>query len=259
MRELTTNEKTGSAGVIVAVLGILLGIPETRDALRSSWLCFFPPPKAIVVASMNFPEQYALGEVIAQMLQDRHVRVQRNVGQSGDDIRKGIEQDTVQCYVDYTGALFTRGLGQEPKSDEAAVYAYVKEEYAKKNVAISKQFEFESPWVILIRADTALRFNVHKMSDLARVARRWRAAFVPDFVTDDIAGADKFKEDYGLNFLHEETLFLSSIYNALSERRVDVISGNATDPELLEAGFVTLEDDLHSFPPYFPVILARRD
>jgi len=208
---------------------------------------------------MDFPEQYSISEMIAQMLEDKGEMVDRHFKLSGDLLRTAIEEGRIDCYVEYTGALYTLPLRQRPISDPDAVYNYVKREYAKKHIALSKPFKFDNPWAILIRADDALRLKIYKISDLAKVAPEWKAAVVPDFVSDHVAGAATFKRDYGLKFALESTLALATIYQALSKGEVDIISGNATDPELLDHEFVQLEDDRHHFPPYYPVILARQE
>ena len=65
---------------------------------------------------------------------------------------------------------------------------------------------------------------------------------------------------YGLNFTERpKTMDLMISYNALAQKKVDVISGNSTDGLIEKLNLVVLEDDRHYFPPYEAAPVIRMD
>src|SRR5262249_5662464 len=62
--------------------------------------------RPVVVSSKEFPESYILGEIMAQLLEDRGFAVQRKFGLSGtlvafESMRKG----DIDIYAEYSGTL----------------------------------------------------------------------------------------------------------------------------------------------------------
>src|SRR5262245_27621939 len=87
--------KPQPALAIVAILiGLLLaGHARARD-------------RPVVVGSKEFPESYILGEIMAQLLEDRGLGVQRKFGLSGTLIAfEAMRTGDIDVYVEYSGTL----------------------------------------------------------------------------------------------------------------------------------------------------------
>jgi glycine betaine/choline ABC-type transport system substrate-binding protein len=52
---------------------------------------------------------------------------------------------------------------------------------------------------------------------------------------------------------------LSLTYRALASGELDLIAGNSTDGLISALDLFQLEDDIHYFPPYQAVFIARKD
>jgi glycine betaine/choline ABC-type transport system substrate-binding protein len=243
---------------IATCIAAVLTVPGSTDVCQSMWNRIFPAPKAVVIAGMDFPEQYTMGEIIAQMLEARGVKVERNFKQSGELLRSAMEKGTIDCYLEYTGTSYTLQFHQKPIPDQQKIYTYLRDEYSRRNIEISKPFSFQDEWAILIRNRDALKFNLQTISDIVPHAPNWKAGFVPDFRSDPNA-AGGLKRTYGLNFKLEREIGLPDIYDELAKGRVDIISGNSTDGDLRKYDFRQLKDDRQHFPPYYPIIVARRE
>lgn len=213
----------------------------------------------VVIGSMEFAEQHLVAELIAQMLEEKHVAVKRVFDQDGVLLRRSIETGDVDCFMEYTGAPFTLVFNQTVIPDSGQVYDVVRQKYADRGISVSPPFPFQNEWAILIRSSDSLNLNLKRISDIALLRSKWRAGFVPDFLNDAKAGASGMKVRYGLHFAQEQVINLDHIYEALKNNDVDIISGNSTDGERQSYNFVKLDDDLNYFPPYQPIILARQD
>lgn len=245
---------------LLALTGATCGLlPATTKEQAVKWVrSRLHPSRTVVVGSMDFPEQITVGEIIAQILEAHGIKVERNFRQSSELLRQAIEKGNIDCYLEYTGVPYTLVFHQRPTSDPGVVYNYVREHYAEKNIEVSKPFHFQTEWAILIRSSDAQEKHVYKISEAVRYAPTWRLGYIPDFETDPDA-LDGLKRTYNLNFKSERMIALPYIYDELEDNRVDIISGSSTDGELLKDAFQKLEDDLHHFPPYEPIVLARRE
>ena len=89
---------------------------------------------SVVVGSKNFTEQVILGEMLALMLEERGLAVDRRLNLGGSFIcHQALESGQMDVYVEYTGTAWTAILPKEPiMSDSAEVYRKVKEEYRKR-------------------------------------------------------------------------------------------------------------------------------
>lgn len=247
------------AGVVAIVLALLLGI---YGSWRSSRVESQQPgggPR-VVVASKDFTESALLAEIIAQMLEARGVRVERQLELGGNLPHDALVAGRIDLYPEYTGTAYTAILNHPPITDPRAVYEQVKREYADKfNVELSPPLGFENTFAILVRGAEARKLNLKTISDAVPHAVRWRAGFGQDFMSR-ADGYPGFSKAYGLKFADQpREMDLSLTYIALSSGRVDLIAGNSTEGRIAALDLVQLEDDRRYFPPYEAVYLMRRD
>lgn len=215
----------------------------------------------LVVGSKNFTESDLLGEIVAQHIERRTgLVVDRRFHLGGTFVcHQAITSGKIDLYVEYTGTAYTAVLKHPPLHDPDTVYRTVGAEYGRRfGLAWGKPFGFDNTFAILVRRADAVRERLTRISDLARVAPRWRAGFGYEFFErpDGLAGLAK---TYGLRFAAPPTAMdLGLTYRALADRTVDVIAGNSTDGQIAALDLVALEDDRAYFPPYVaaPVIRA---
>jgi osmoprotectant transport system substrate-binding protein len=219
------------------------------------------PRQRIVVGAKNFTESDLLAEIVAQQIERRvGVSVERRLHLGGTFVcHQAIVAGQIDIYVEYSGTAFTAVLKQPPIGDRDSVFRYVAAEYPKRfQVAWSAPFGFNNTFAILVRRADAERYGLAKISDLARVAPRWKAGFGYEFLerADGFAGLSRV---YGLKLAAPpRAMDLGLTYRALADGNVDVIAGNSTDGQIEKLGLVALEDDRRYFPPYeaAPVVRA---
>src|SRR5204863_387207 len=93
-------------------------------------------------------------------------------------------------------------------------------------------FGFNNTFAITVRHRDATRYSLRRISDLTRVAPRWKAGFGYEF----LERADGFRglaSVYGLRFASPPTAMdLGLTYRALAEGKVDVIARSPTPVDL---------------------------
>jgi glycine betaine/choline ABC-type transport system substrate-binding protein len=216
----------------------------------------------IVVGSKNFTESDLLAEIVAQQIERRTgIPVERRLHLGGTFVcHQAITKGAIDTYVEYTGTAFTAILKQTPISDSDSVLRFVNAEYGRQfHLRWTAPFGFNNTFAILIRHADATRYHLKTISDLARVAPRWKAGFGYEFLerADGFSGLARV---YGLRFSQPPTAMdLGLTIRALADGKVDVIAGNSTDGQIAALDLVQLTDDRHYFPPYQAAPVIRSD
>jgi osmoprotectant transport system substrate-binding protein len=215
----------------------------------------------IVVGAKNFTESDLLAEIVAQQIGRRTgLPVERRLHLGGTFVcHQAITAGQIDLYVEYSGTAFTGILKRPPVTDPDSVFRFLVAEYPRRfHLRWTAPFGFNNTFAILVRRADAERYGLTAISDLARVAPRWRAGFGYEFLerADGFTGLARV---YGLQFPASPTAMdLGLTYRALAEGKVDVIAGNSTDGQIEALHLVALADDRHYFPPYqaAPVVRA---
>ena len=214
---------------------------------------------AVVVGSKNFSEQVILGEIVAQLLEDRGVSVDRRLNLGGSFIcHAALESGQMDVYVEYTGTALTAILKQPVLHDPEEVYRTVVEAYRERyGLAWGAPLGFNNTYAMAMRSDHASRLRIRRISDLAAHVDSIRTGFGHEFL-ERRDGYVQLTEAYGLDFaIRPRGMELGLIYEALAQDMVDLIAGNSTDGLIEKLGLTVLEDDRGFFPPYYAAPVYR--
>jgi osmoprotectant transport system permease protein len=214
----------------------------------------------IRVGSKDFTESVILAEILAQMLEQKGITVEREFELGGNLAHDALLSNQIDVYPEYTGTAYTAILKHQPSTNPNEVYERTKREYAEKfNLALSPSLGFSNDFAILVRGDAARKSNLKTISDAVPLSKNWQAGFGQDFMSraDGYAG---FARAYNFNFARQpREMDLSLTYRALNAGEVDLIAGNSTDGLIAALDLFQLEDDRRYFPPYQAVFIARQD
>jgi glycine betaine/choline ABC-type transport system substrate-binding protein len=211
------------------------------------------------IGSKGFTEQVLLGEIAAQALEARGVKVERRFQLGGSFVcHRAMLGGDLDLYPEYTGTAFTAILGEAPISDPLEVASRVTKVYAERfDIVWSPGLGFENTFAIVVRGEDAKARGLKTISDLARIAGELRPGFGPEFLErkdgyPGLAGA------YGLAFRERPVeMDIGLLYPALLSHRVDVVAGNSTDGLIAAMDLAVLEDDRRYFPPYEAAFVVR--
>ncbi|HMI57684.1 MAG TPA: glycine betaine ABC transporter substrate-binding protein [Gemmatimonadaceae bacterium] len=235
---------------IVIALGVATGASRAQTTpVRDS------SAAPVIVASKPFGESYLLSEMFAQVLEAHGISVVRKPGLGQTEIAiEALRAGAIDVYPEYTGtgllAVLHDSLTDSLLSDPRLVFAHVERGFASRyGMRWLPPLGFQNSYAIAVRRETAARYHLRTMSDLARESGHLVAGFTADFIgrPDGLAGLARA---YGVRPRAVKPLAPAVKYQALSTGAVDVIDGYSTDGLLAKYDLVTLVDDKHFFPPY---------
>ncbi len=214
----------------------------------------------VIVGSKDFTESIILAEILAQVLEQKGITVERRFELGGNIPHDSLLSGQIDVYPEYTGTAYTVILNHPPLTDPKAVYDQTKAEYAEKfRLGLSPPIGFANDFAILVRGQVARENRLKTISDAVPLAKNWQAGFGQDFMSR-ADGYPGFAKAYEFNFVKQpREMDLSLTYRALQTGELDIIAGNSTDGLISSLDLFQLEDDRHYFPPYQAVFVGRSD
>jgi glycine betaine/choline ABC-type transport system substrate-binding protein len=171
---------------------------------------------------------------------------------------RAIQTGDIDLYVEYSGTALTAVFKQPILSEPGAVLEEVRRLYADSGRSMLAPLGFNNTFAILVRASDARTHGLTRLSQLAKYAPNWRAAFGYEFL-ERADGFSGLAQAYGLRFREQPRVMdLTLVYRALAEGQVDVVAGDSTAGLIEALDLAMLEDDRRYFPPYdaVPVVHA---
>jgi glycine betaine/choline ABC-type transport system substrate-binding protein len=215
----------------------------------------------VIVGSKNFTEQVLLGEIIAQLIEQKAgIEVERKLNLGGTLLaHEAIKQGGIDLYPEYTGTALTAILKQPIERDPKIVFKRVRDEYKRLGLTWLPPLGFDNTFAMVVRSDAAHAGSLQTISDAAKRTQPWRLGVGYEFVQRP-DGLQGLISEYGLR-LHGDpvTMDLGLLYPALESQRIEMGAANATDGRLAEETFTVLTDDRHYFPPYECAIVVRQE
>ncbi|HCN72353.1 MAG TPA: hypothetical protein DIS96_11795 [Pusillimonas sp.] len=205
------------------------------------------------IGSKDQVENRILAEMFAQLLEEKGVEVKRVRGLGTTQaVFEALKSEDIDLYPEYSGtALAMLGAPRLRDADEG--FAVASESLAPSGLTLLDRLGFASNYVVLARPSLAASKGLKAISDLTRTASDLRLGVTRSFAARPRDGLESFVERFGLDFDQVTVVGAGSsgsLYDALLEKRVDVVVGVSTDPEISDYGLVTLEDTSAFFPAY---------
>lgn len=252
VRKIGFFSKKMALGVVAMLIAVI------------SLVMIFSPAKAedkIVIGSKNFSEQLILGNMIADLIESKtDITVERKLNLGGTQVAfNALTNDDIDLYVEYTGTGLVNILNGPEQSSPDEVYDYVQENFREKyGIELLKPIGFNNTYALAVRQDTAEKYGLKTISDLAKVSGELIFGPTIEFPNreDGLIGLAKA---YGITFKEVKAVDGGLRYTALQNKKSDAIDAFSTDG-LLEAFHLTvLEDDKNFFPPYYAVPILKGD
>ncbi|MDN3921412.1 glycine betaine ABC transporter substrate-binding protein [Pelomonas sp. PFR6] len=207
------------------------------------------------IGSKRFTESYILAELLAQTARPHAPAVELKPGLGNTAIvYAALRNGSIDLYPEYLGTIDQEIL--QNRGGGPASLAAVRERLRPLGLGVDIAFGFNDGYALAMRADTAARLGIVRLSDLARHPGL-RLALSNEFIgrADGWAG---LAARYGLP--HKPSgLDHGLAYDALVSRQVDVIDIYTTDAKIAHLGLTVLADDGAYFPRYDAVVLYRLD
>jgi osmoprotectant transport system substrate-binding protein len=212
----------------------------------------------IVVGGANFSESTLLAEIYAGALRAKGLdaTTKPNIG-SREIYLRALEDNSVQVFPEYTGALALYYDKAYTGTDPEEVYAHVKEVIPDTLVVLDKSVAEDNDSIVVTK-QTASEKGLTTIEDLAPVAGDLSLAAPPEF-KERPQGIPGLEKTYGVTFGSFRPLTGQGIVQALKNGQVDAANIFSTDPAIAANEFVQLEDTKKLFGSQNIVPLVRAD
>jgi glycine betaine/choline ABC-type transport system substrate-binding protein len=213
----------------------------------------------ITVGSKNFTEQVILGEIIAQHLQHRlTVPIRTNLDLSGTLLtHQALLSGAIDLYPEYTGTAFTNVLKHRTVADPAIVLERVRSEYADLGLDWLDPLGFNNSFAMVVRGEDARARHLNTLSDAAADPTGFLLGAGYEFMQRP-DGFAMLNTGYSIHWTAPpKTMDLGLLYPALTQKKVSMAAGSATDGLLSKLDVKVLADDKQVFPPYQACIVVR--
>ena len=213
----------------------------------------------IVIGSKNFSEQLILGNMLADLIEDKtNLDVERKLNLGGTQVAfSALKNGNIDMYVDYTGTGLVDILKKNPDSNPDRVYQTVQKDFNQKyGIELLKPLGFNNTYALAVRQDTAKQYGLNTLSDLAKVSNQLILGPTIEFPNrkDGLLGLSKA---YQMQFKDVKAVDGGLRYSALNNQKSDVIDAFSTDGLLEAFKLKVLKDDKHFFPPYYAVPMIK--
>ena len=238
---------TSAVALIAASLLGLTACGSSDDPLASSSPTGSASASAsggpIVVGGANFSESTLLAEIYAGALKAKGIdaTTKLNIG-SREIYLRALEDDSVQVFPEYTGALAFNYDKAYTGTDPDEVYAHVQEVLPKTLVVLDKSAAEDNDSIVVTK-DTAAKYKLTSIADLKPVAQ----------------GIPGLEKTYGVVFDSFRPLTGQGIVQALKNGQADAANIFSTDPAIAANEFVQLQDTEKLFGSQNIVPLVRSD
>lgn len=216
--------------------------------------------KTVVVGSKDFTEQFILGEMYAQLLENSGYRVTRRLNLGGTPvIQEALKNGQIDLYPEYTGTALLTVLKRPPNSDPEQVYAIVAREYQEQfNLAWLDPAPMNNTQALAMTREGSQAFGIRTISDMVAQSGNLVMAGPPEFRERE-DGLPGIMEAYGgFELKGYRDIDPGLRYQALTSGQADVVVAFGTDGEISAFNLVVLEDDRSLFPPYQVAPVVRQ-
>ena len=229
--------------------------------LAGSIYAFTREDDTIVVGSKNFTEQLILGNMVADLIEDKtDLDVKRQLNLGGTQVAfSALRTGEIDTYVEYTGTLFVDVLKQEVENDPDVVYdKVVKQVNERFDIRTLDPIGFNNTYAIAVKQEDVDTYDLKTVSDLAAVSDELVFGPTIEFSNRE-DGYLGLKEAYPFNFQDVKPVDGGLRYTALMNNESNAIDSFSTDGLLKRFELVVLEDDKQFFPPYYAVPIVSEE
>lgn len=216
---------------------------------------------SIEIASKPTSEGYILAELVGELIKNDtalNVNITHGVGGGTSNIHPAIVKGDFDMYPEYTGTAWQIVLKETaPYTDNN--FDILDEEYRNKYQLTWKgMFGFNNSYSLGIRTDLAEEYNIKTFSDLVRYAENFTFGAEYDFFERE-DGYKALVDVYKFKFKKAVDMDNGLKYQALYDKKIDVMTVFTTDGQISDPSIVVLEDDLGFYPKYMAGMVVREE
>ena len=217
--------------------------------------------KTINIATKPMTEGYILGQMLTELIEqdtDLKVNITNGVGGGTSNIHPAIVKGEFDLYPEYTGTSWEAVLKKEASYDESKFDELQKEYKEKYNLEYVNLYGFNNTYGLAVNKDIAEKYNLKTYSDLAKVSNNLIFGAEYDFFERE-DGYKELQKVYNMNFKKQIDMDIGLKYQAMKDKKIDVMVIFTTDGQLAISDVVVLEDDKKMYPSYRAGTVVRSE
>lgn len=240
-------------GVAAALICVLIVVSAVGSMSKQQ--------KEITVGSKDFTEQLILCNLYSDYIEahtDIHCIRKENLGGS-QVCYEALKKGEIDLYIDYTGTLYGNVLNHSQVKDMKTVYNTCVKDLKKQNISLLDQCAFNNTYTLAVSKDTAKKYNLSTIRDVANNASKLRLGCTLEFQNRHDCMEALQKKYKGMKFKKAVGLDGSPRFTALKNNEVEVIDAFSTDGLLKKYNLLIMQDKDQVFPPYYAVPCVYSD
>ena len=242
------NFKLVILGLFIIIFGAYFSLNSKKD-------------KTINIATKPMTEGYILGQMLTELIeQDTDLKVNMTTGVGGgtSNIHPAMLKGEFDLYPEYTGTSWEAVLKKEGSYDESKFDELQKEYKEKYNLEYVNLYGFNNTYGLAVNKDIAEKYNLKTYSDLAAVSNNLIFGAEYDFFERE-DGYKELQKVYNMNFKKQIDMDIGLKYQAMKDKKIDVMVIFTTDGQLAISDVVVLEDDKKMYPSYRAGTVVRSE
>ena len=242
------NPKLIILGLFIVIFGIYFSLNLKKE-------------KTINIATKPMTEGYILGQMLTELIEqdtDLKVNITNGVGGGTSNIHPAIVKGEFDLYPEYTGTSWEAVLKKEDSYDESKFEELQKEYKEKYNLEYVNLYGFNNTYGLAVNKDIAEKYNLKTYSDLAKVSNNLIFGAEYDFFERE-DGYKELQKVYNMNFKKQIDMDIGLKYQAMKDKKIDVMVIFTTDGQLAISDVVVLEDDKKMYPSYRAGTVVRSE
>ncbi len=242
------NPKLIILGLFIVIFGAYFSLNSKKD-------------KTINIATKPMTEGYILGQMLTELIEqdtDLKVNITNGVGGGTSNIHPAIVKGEFDLYPEYTGTSWEAVLKKEDSYDESKFDELQKEYKEKYNLEYVNLYGFNNTYGLAVNKDIAEKYNLKTYSDLAKVSNNLIFGAEYDFFERE-DGYKELQKVYNMDFKKKIDMDIGLKYQAMKDKKIDVMVIFTTDGQLAISDVVVLEDDKKMYPSYRAGTVVRSE
>ena len=242
------NFKLVILGLFIIIFGAYFSLNSKKD-------------KTINIATKPMTEGYILGQMLTELIEqdtDLKVNITNGVGGGTSNIHPAIVKGEFDLYPEYTGTSWEAVLKKEVSYDESKFDELQKEYKEKYNLEYVNLYGFNNTYGLAVNKDIAEKYNLKTYSDLAKISNNLIFGAEYDFFERE-DGYKELQKVYNMNFKKQIDMDIGLKYQAMKDKKIDVMVIFTTDGQLAISDVVVLEDDKKMYPSYRAGTVVRSE
>ncbi|MHC4910728.1 MAG: ABC transporter permease/substrate-binding protein [Planctomycetota bacterium] len=237
---------TALAGVALVLAGGLAPVLLSRGEIDDR--------RGVIIGAKTFTEQYILASLIARQLDAAGYRARQLESLGSTVVFDALVTGRIDCYVDYTGTIWTNHMEREDRASADDVLHEVTDWLREEHgIECLGRLGFENTYALAMRRDEAERMGIASIDDLFRHAFGMKIG--GDYEFFGRPEWDRLLSEYELAFADTVGMDGTLMYSAVATGEIDVIAAFSTDGRIAANDLVVLDDPGSVFPPYDAVLL----